>query len=143
KWLPPDSSCFKINVAGLSFKDGTGGVGAVIRDRAEESPHLLITEETERKCSHRGFSPPLTVLSSSASTAFTPPPPPPIIDNHQPLQHATSMPQIKIQKTEQEKSVGATIIEKEEGFDPKAMTQVLDSWSPCIVAYGLSSSLSR
>ena len=37
KWLPPDASCFKLNFAGLSFKDGTGGVGAVVRDRAGEA----------------------------------------------------------------------------------------------------------
>ena len=46
KWLPPDSSYFKINVAGLSFKDRTGGVGAVIRDRAGE----VFTALSERVC---------------------------------------------------------------------------------------------
>ena len=46
KWLPPDASCFMINVAGLSFKDGTGGVGAVIRDRAGE----LFAALSERVC---------------------------------------------------------------------------------------------
>ena len=46
KWLPPDSSCFKINVAGLSFKDGTGGVGAVICDRAGE----VFAALSERVC---------------------------------------------------------------------------------------------
>ena len=46
KWLPPDASCFKLNVAGLSFKDGTGGVGAVIRDRTAE----LFDALTERFC---------------------------------------------------------------------------------------------
>ena len=46
KWLPPDSSYFKINVAGLSFKDRTGGVGAVIHDRAGE----VFTALFERVC---------------------------------------------------------------------------------------------
>ena len=46
KWLPPDSSCFKINVASLGFKDGTGGVGAVICDRAGE----VFVALSERVC---------------------------------------------------------------------------------------------
>ena len=37
---------FKINVAGLSFKDGTGGVGAVICDRAGE----VFAALSERVC---------------------------------------------------------------------------------------------
>ncbi|XP_023927142.2 protein ROLLING AND ERECT LEAF 2 [Quercus suber] len=63
--------------------------------------------------------PPLTVPSSSASPAFAPPPPPDIIDA-QPLQRAASMPQIKIQKTEQVKQVGPTIIEEEEGSESES-----------------------
>ena len=46
KWLHPDSSCFKINVAGLSFKDGSGGVVAVIRYRAGE----VFAALSERVC---------------------------------------------------------------------------------------------
>ncbi|KAL0010482.1 hypothetical protein SO802_005590 [Lithocarpus litseifolius] len=68
--------------------------------------------------------PPLTVPSSSASAAssdaLAPPPPPPINDNFLPLQRAASMPQIKIQKAEQVKQVGATIIEEEEGSESES-----------------------
>ena len=46
KWLPPDASCFKINVTGLSFKDGAGGVGAVIHERAGE----VFAALSERVC---------------------------------------------------------------------------------------------
>ena len=65
--------------------------------------------------------PPLTVPSSSTSAAITPPPPPPIIDNHQLLQCVVSMPLIKIlQKIEQVKPIGATIIKEEEGSESES-----------------------
>ena len=59
KWLPPDASCFKLNFAGLSFKDGTGGVGAVVRDRAGEAFAAL----SERVCDSSLIKRTCTLLS--------------------------------------------------------------------------------
>ena len=46
KWLPPDASGFKLNAAGLSIKDETRDVGAVIRDRVAE----VFAALSERVC---------------------------------------------------------------------------------------------
>ena len=59
KCLPPDASCFKINVAGLSFKDGTGDVGAAIRDRAGE----VFAALSERVCDSSLIKRTCTLLS--------------------------------------------------------------------------------
>ncbi|KAM3699810.1 hypothetical protein ACJW31_05G054000 [Castanea mollissima] len=64
--------------------------------------------------------PPLTAPSSSASPSFAPPPPPNIIIDMPPIKRAVSMPQFKIQKAEQVKQVGDTIIEEEEGSESES-----------------------